>query len=246
MKDNLKKQLKLKMPKLSFVMPTRNRDFLIKESIESILDQTHKDWELIIVDAFDSSPNDKTEEIVKKYNDSKIRYYKMPKKYGSGLCCSRNYGNFLANSGIIAIQDSDDLSMPNRAKLIIESYKKERWDVFYGQYLRLDDVTKEIEKPKRQPIKFSLTRYIKGDFFIPNSSSAYTKKIAMHYPYNSIFTFGEDFDFFTRLAADKKKFYFCPELIYIYRIHSKSITKGKGFKDLEKKIIKDRGWSINY
>ena len=242
MKNNLKLQLinGTKMPKISFVMPAHNRDDLIKESVQSILDQTEKDWELIIVDDH-SDADDKTEEIIKFFNDARIKYFKLPDMSGRGVSCARNYGNAMAQSKIIAVCDSDDIYLPARTKLILDSFEREKWDIFYGKYLTFKEGQEAKEDEGNKQIPFDLAEFKKKDF-IPNGSSAYTKKIAAHYPYNSFLNSSEDYDFFSRAAIDGKKFYFCDQYIFKYRVHANSISAGTSNKEFDSFVKENRGW----
>lgn len=226
------------MAKISFVMPTHNRESLIGESIQSIIDQNEQDWELIIVDDH-SDAEDKTEEVVGSFNDARIKFCRLPDKKGSGVACARNYANIMATSSILAVCDSDDLSLPHRANLILESYEKIGWDIFYGDYTPfLED---GAVKPTKQVPPYSLEQ-LKLSNIIPHGSSAYTKRLAMHYPYNSTLNIGEDYDLFTRMAEDGRKFYHCDEVIFKYRVHDASLTSGQGFEEVEADIKKMRGW----
>jgi glycosyltransferase involved in cell wall biosynthesis len=89
-------------PKVSVVLPTYNRANLIGRSLRSVLDQTYHDFEIIVVD--DST--DDTEEIVKSFEDERIRYIKRDIRKGAGA--ARNTGIKSARGKYIAFQDSDD------------------------------------------------------------------------------------------------------------------------------------------
>lgn len=97
-------------PEVSVVMVVCNVDRFLAEAIESILGQTFKDFEFIVVD-FGSS--DKSKTIVSNYaaRDSRIRFYEIPH---CGLAEARNAGCFLAQGRYIAIMDADDVSLPDR------------------------------------------------------------------------------------------------------------------------------------
>jgi len=234
------------MSKISFVMPTHNRDGLISESIKSIIEQTESDWELIVVDDH-SGDDDRTEQVIKDFSDARIKYYKLPDLSGRGVSCARNFGNAMAKSELIAVCDSDDLYFPNRAELTLNSYQAEKWDVFYGKYLSFYTGQKPHQDEGNKQIPFEINEFKKKDF-IPNGSSAYTRKIAMHYPYNSFLNSSEDYDFFSRLAVDGKKFYFCDEFIFKYRVHEKSLTSGStnyNLAQIDKFIKNNRGWVSN-
>jgi len=229
------------MPKISFVMPTKNRDHIIKNSIQSLIDQTEKDWELIIVDDH-SDENDKTKEVATTFADRRIKYYRIPKSWPKGIASARNFGNELATAPIIAPADSDDINLPDRAKLILESFSKEKWDVFYADYDYYFDKTKKYED-RVNPIKdFDLELYKKFNF-IPHPTSAYRRELALEYPYNSFFIVAEDYDFFSRLAEAGKKFYFCNKKVLHYVIHEKNISGGKKLEPVYDDLIHlNRDW----
>lgn len=89
---------------VSIIMTTYNRAQLIGESIQTVIDQTYANWELIIVD--DGSEDD-TKEIIAQYPDNRIQYYYV--EHSGLLGVARNFGIKKANGEYIAFQDSDDL-----------------------------------------------------------------------------------------------------------------------------------------
>ena len=90
---------------VSIIMPSYNTADFISETIDSVLNQSYKNWELIIVD---DCSTDNTDEIIKKYlSDQRIRYLKNEKN--SGAAVSRNYALREAKGKWIAFLDSDDL-----------------------------------------------------------------------------------------------------------------------------------------
>ncbi len=97
------------MPKISVVMPVYNtKEEYLRESIESILNQTYSDFEFIIIN--DGSTNN-TEDVILSYKDKRIKYFKQK---NSGVAKTLNYGFDLAQGEYIARMDSDDISLPDR------------------------------------------------------------------------------------------------------------------------------------
>jgi glycosyltransferase involved in cell wall biosynthesis len=231
------------MSKISFVMPTKNRGKIIGESIDSIVKQTINEWELIVIDDH-SDLNDITSSVIKEFNDSRIKYIKMPQKISGGIAEARNFGNMYATSSIIAVADSDDICYPDRASLTIEAFEKECCDVFYGQYEIFNKLTGELiaRSIKNPAIKFSLEKLMEYNF-IPHSSSAYKTSLIYEFPYNSFFRKAEDYDLFSRLAIAGKKFYFCDKTIFRYIIHDDNISKDKEGGNFGNIIKSNRDWS---
>lgn len=96
--------------KLSILMPVWNREEFIKECIDSILAQTYKDWELIIVD---DGSTDNTINIIKSYNDNRIKIYSQSHL---GIVDALNFGLSKCTGDYIARMDSDDIMLPNRLR----------------------------------------------------------------------------------------------------------------------------------
>ena len=94
---------------VSIIMPSYNTAQYIKNSIDSILAHTYKNWELLIVD---DCSTDNTDEIVAQFNDSRITYVKNEKN--SGAAISRNRALKMAKGKWIAFLDSDDLWTPDK------------------------------------------------------------------------------------------------------------------------------------
>ena len=106
--------------KVSVIIPTFNREHLLKETMESILNQTFKYFELIIVDNYST---DNTEKLVKSYNDKRIRYFKNRNK--GVVAVNRNFGIKKANGEFIAFCDDDDLWMPDKLEKQVAEFEKD-------------------------------------------------------------------------------------------------------------------------
>ena len=94
---------------VSVIIPTYNREKLISRCIDSILNQTYSNIEIIIVD---DCSTDNTEQVVKNYNNEKIKYYKLEENRRA--CYARNYGIEHSKGEYIAFLDSDDAWHSNK------------------------------------------------------------------------------------------------------------------------------------
>lgn len=103
---------------ISILLCTYNRENLIKESIESILNQTYEDWELLLVD---DGSTDRTREILETYKDPRIRFFFLEEnKY---YCAAANYGISQMRGEYLAIANSDDLWHPKKLEIQMEYMK---------------------------------------------------------------------------------------------------------------------------
>jgi len=98
------------VPKVSVLMPIyKTNETYLREAISSILNQTYTDFEFLILD---DCPEDDREDIVKSFNDERIKYLKNEKNLG--ITPSRNKLLELARGEYIAVMDHDDISLPER------------------------------------------------------------------------------------------------------------------------------------
>ena len=95
--------------KVSIIIPTYNRAYSIEKSIRSILEQTYREFELLIVD---DGSSDNTQDVVNCIEDERIHYVQMPEN--KGVAAARNEGIRQAAYEYIAFQDSDDVWKPNK------------------------------------------------------------------------------------------------------------------------------------
>jgi glycosyltransferase involved in cell wall biosynthesis len=106
-------------PLVSVVIPTYNRATLLYRSVNSILIQTIKDFELIIVD---DGSTDNTGRVVKSFNDKRIRY--ICYNENKGACAARNIGIKNSRGKFIAFQDSDDEWLPEKLQKQLDCFNK--------------------------------------------------------------------------------------------------------------------------
>lgn len=114
---------------VSIVMPSYNASLYIEEAIKSVLKQTYSKWELLIIDDCSS---DNTVEIIKKFNDDRIRLF--INEENSGAAISRNKGLREARGRWIAFLDSDDTWFPDKLSEQLMYMKKRGYAFTYTDY----------------------------------------------------------------------------------------------------------------
>lgn len=123
-------------PKLSFVVPTRNRIEWVGECIKSLMDQTEKDIEIIIVD---DASDDGTKEFLDNWatKDPRVIVVHNEMKLGGGI--SRNLGANLARAEIIAQMDDDDVAPIDRAEMTLRWFSEHpESELVNFPYVRID------------------------------------------------------------------------------------------------------------
>ena len=119
---------------VSIIMPSYNTAEFIAESIQSVLEQSYEDWELLIVD---DCSTDNTDEVVKPYlSDERIKYLKNERN--SGAAVSRNRALREAKGKWIAFLDSDDLWMPDKLSKQINFMEEHGYSFTYTNYVEID------------------------------------------------------------------------------------------------------------
>ena len=162
--------------KISFCMPCFNKEIYLADAIESVLNQTHKDIELIIVD---DKSTDGTADVAswyaKKYK--KVKYYRCTKNFGVATC--RNLAWSLATGDIICVQDADDLSLNTRAKIMNDYFTAHpETQVIYGSCKLTDTFNRNLGIKEAQD--FSVFR-LKSDNYIAHPTVAYRRNLPVRY-----------------------------------------------------------------
>ena len=121
-------------------MPSWNTSNFIAESIQSVINQTYENWELIIVD---DCSTDNTDDVVAKFTDKRIRYFKNEKNSGAAL--SRNRALREARGEWIAFLDSDDLWNPDKLEHQINFMNEHGYTLSYTEYEKIDEGSKPLQ-----------------------------------------------------------------------------------------------------
>ena len=109
-----------RQPVFTVIIPTYNREHFLKRTVDSILSQTFKDFELIIVD---DGSTDHTKDLIDTYEDDRIVYFY---KENGGQNSAVNVGLQKARGEYIAFCDSDDTWMPEKLEKCMEKYQEDK------------------------------------------------------------------------------------------------------------------------
>jgi glycosyltransferase involved in cell wall biosynthesis len=202
------------LSKVSIVLPTYNGAKYIRKSIDSCLNQTYKNLELIIVD---DGSTDKTYEIIKSFRDKRIKYIKHKKNKGLPFALNTGFAN---STGDYLTWTSDDNFYTEKAieKMLI-FLNKSNIDLVYTDYFNyLTEIDKKILV--KLPDKLDLK---KGNLVGP--CFLYTRRVYENIGnYNAKYVLVEDYEYWIRVCKKKYSSAHYPYPLYIYRCHSNALT----------------------
>ena len=205
---------------LSVVMSTYNEEKYIRDSVESVLNQTYPYFELIIVN---DGSTDSTADILKTFNDSRIRIFD---KENSGLPDSLNQGIKMARYDWIARMDGDDIAEPTRFEKQIEAIN-DKVGVIGGQFYVIDSFGGLMsEEVSNKPLSsFGCKKSILlGMSPFAHPSVIFRKELIEKWGgYDTNFTAAQDLELWSRLAPSTKMKNLSDSVLK-YRKHNNTIT----------------------
>jgi glycosyltransferase involved in cell wall biosynthesis len=217
-------------PLVSIVMPTYNHAKYLPISVQSVLDQTFTNWELIIVDNFSK---DNTLEVLSGFSDTRIKILQINNEGCIGK--SRNVAINCAKSDWLAFLDSDDSWEPNKLEVIL-GHQNEEIDFFYHNLRVVDADMHEVDSIQIRSRKLNspiLKDLIVNGNTIATSSVVVRKNIILNVGGMSEETdlIGiEDYNTWLRISVITEKFKLIPICLGSYRMHGSNQSTFKTFQ----------------
>jgi glycosyltransferase involved in cell wall biosynthesis len=214
---------------ITVVMPTYNASAFISQAVESILNQTFKDFELIIVD---DGSTDNTLQILENYANQDKRIHVIQAQHG-GPSRARNLAIEASQYPWIAIMDADDIALPHRLDTQIKLAQAKPHVVGWGAAVHHINACNEILSvgplgPKTEKEFYQMRQA--GHVVNLNHPTALLKKdvILKVGGYNPEFLAAQDLELLDRMAS-YGPILAIPEPLVLYRVHSQSISMQKFF-----------------
>lgn len=181
-------------PRISFVIPAYNAQAWVGDTIQSCLEQTVKQIEIVVVN---DGSKDNTQEILDgmAQKDSRIRVIQLKENVGRSE--ARNIGNRESKSDIICVLDSDDKATRNRAKDTLACFQIKKPDLVYGGFVLIDTFGNMEKRFAPEPFSREASLRFKTHH-ICHSTLAYRKGVTLNVQYSS----GD----YSRLGIDDWKF----------------------------------------
>ncbi len=213
----------MKKPKISVIMAVHNSEKFLRSSVESILNQTLKDLELIIIN---DGSSDNSSKIIKEYTEKDKRIISINNLKNLGPAGTRNQGLKIAKGKYIAILDSDDISSRERLK-IQYNYLEKHPNIFLvgSSAIFIDESGKIVSKfRKYDDYEVLAWRFPKSCGIIHSSVMYRNEKIFF---YNEKFRYAHDYELYLHLLNSGKNLTNLPQFLVKYRVHADSISVSK-------------------
>lgn len=191
--------------KFSVITVCYNSESTIKETIQSIQDQTYKNYEHIIIDG---NSNDSTMDIINEYrnNSEKVR---VISETDTGIYNAMNKGARLAEGDLIVFLNSDDTFEKNALEIISQNYTDDM-DLIYGKVFWLE---KYKGKTFEKELAIDHEKKLKEKDMIPHNSTFVKTKIMKENLFDESLRICSDYKFFLEMHIQNRKIAFIPERI---------------------------------
>ncbi|MHA1381749.1 MAG: glycosyltransferase [Candidatus Helarchaeota archaeon] len=208
-------------PRVSVIMPVFNGEKFLCKAVDSILLQTYKDFEFIIID---DGSKDESQRIIKEYSDSRIKLY--VNEVNQGIVNTLNKGLSKAKGKYIARMDCDDISLPHRFEKQVEFLDKNENIGILGSYVKIVDKNLKALPTTLKPISNLQIKWkLLYDCPIMHPSVMFRKILIDKYgKYSFRFPHAEDYELWSRLT-NYVEFHNLRDELILLRQHSENIGK---------------------
>lgn len=223
----------MKLPKVTVLMSVFNDEKYLMKSIDSILKQTYKDFEFLIVN---DGSTDRTTEILKKYRDPRIRIIDNGKNIG--LTKSLNKGLEASRGRYIARQDADDISDPYRIEKQVNALEENRLLGLVSSFFKIIDekgrTLRTVKVPtEEEDILKSILNY---NPFCHGSAMFRKEPIERFGGYREFFKYAQDYDLWLRIS-ERYEVRNMGEVLYEWRKSKESISDRKRIEQCQYAMI---------
>ena len=209
-------------PLVSIVINCYNGEKYLRQSIESILDQSYQNLELIF---WDNHSTDQSKNIIKSYDDKRIKYFFSQNH--STLYQARNLALKECKGEFISFLDVDDYYLKDRIVKQLLHFKDQKVGVTYSNYYRYyEDINKKKLLTNKMLPSGNLTKYILEESQISFMTVMIRKKSleSLQFNFDQKYSIIGDYDLLYRLSFNWD-FYYIKEPLAVYRIHDENFSK---------------------
>ncbi|MBV6623678.1 MAG: glycosyltransferase [Rivularia sp. (in: Bacteria)] len=227
------------MPIISVVVPAYNSQSTILETINSVLEQTFSDFELIVIN---DGSTDKTLEILATVKDARLKVYSYP---NGGLPAARNRGIARASGEFISFIDADDLWTPDKLELQLQALQKSpSAGVAYSWTICMGNNGESFHPGVSESYQGNVYQYLLIGNFIASGSNVLLRQQAIESVgyFDESLKSSEDWDYWLRLAP-KWDFVVVPKPQIIYRLSSGAMSSKLDVMEKYQTIVLEKAFA---
>lgn len=205
--------------RVSVLMPVlHDKGEVFLRAAQSVLNQTHKDLELIII--IDNSLNEDAVMVASELSrkDGRVVVIKNDKRE-SGLAYSRNSAARIATGEFFAAMDADDYSYPNRLEKELEYLQDTGVDVVFSYVRFVDGNGESVGQHTPNKTKDLRASFLRKLYFV-HPTALMKMELLRREPYDETFMRSQDLELWTRLYRKGYSFGIVPEILLDYTVHS--------------------------
>jgi len=211
---------KIIKPTISVIMPIFNAETYLSLALESILDQSFCDFELILIN---DGSTDNSLNIIRKFQQNDSRIILINNDVNRGLIPSLNLGLRKAKGKYIARMDADDICTLDRFEFQVD-YLNNHPEIFLvaGSFYIIDENGNILRKKQKEYTNEQIKSKLLKSGIIHHPTVMFRNDSSVYY--RDKLTHGEDRDLWLRFISEGKRMYMSTKIVLYYRIHEKSIS----------------------
>jgi glycosyltransferase involved in cell wall biosynthesis len=212
-------------PLVSIVMPTFNQEGFIRKAVQSVIDQSVENWELIVVNNFST---DNTLDVVESFRDPRIKLIDFANN--GVIAASRNLGITKSSGDLIAFLDSDDYWHKEKIKLSLKKIAQGYDLVCHGEYF-FTDGSDNFVPTKYGPEHLCTPHHLLTHGNCLSTSAIVVKRSVLNrtglFDENKMLNTAEDFDLWLRIVCSGTRIGIIDDMLGYYRLHTTSASASK-------------------
>jgi glycosyltransferase involved in cell wall biosynthesis len=214
--------MKLKGNLVSVIIPAYNVSKYIYQAIQSILDQTYSNLEILVAD---DGSTDSTRKIIDSFADKRIRRFHNAKNIGKVKTCDKLFSK--VKGEFITFQDADDFSHPDRINELIIHFKNDRNVKMAGSNVAYCKSNGNLIRYSEFPESYNeIENGLPNKFYFTGATVMITKEILNKYGgYNDYLKFGGEDPYWIGCIALENKFINVKKALYYYRLTPNSLSR---------------------
>tara|TARA_Y100000589_G_scaffold329130_1_gene374896 strand:+ start:5099 stop:6085 length:987 start_codon:yes stop_codon:yes gene_type:complete len=216
-----------KIPTVSVIMSVHNGQKYLRKSIQSILDQTFRDFEFFIID---DKSTDLSSEIIQSFEDERI--VSITNEENLRLAASLNKGLNLATGKYVARMDDDDIALPERLEKQVDFLEMYPDIGLLGTYAEIFGSKKGVRQHSSANNELKVRTFFSCQFCHPSVMLRRSVLVQNNLSYNTSFKTAQDFELWSRLLQ-YTDFGTLPEILLRYRSHENQISNSCRFNQVE-------------